>query len=881
VGEAGGHPYIAMELVVGKTLTKVARCLNLKEKIAVLRDIAEATHAAHRSGLLHLDLKPGNVLMPSLERGELHPMVADFGLYAEGAGALSGEQTKVSIGTPPFSSPEQLMGDLRDLDRRSDIYALGVMLYTLLANALPFDAKGPEALKAATLSESPVPLRGRVSDVPEDLEAVVRKAMAKSKSARYDSAQSMADDLQRFLDGEAVQARPTTLAYQLRKWIQRHRGAAWSMGVASVLLVGVGVWAGSAVVRTRTQAARDQQRLQWAQDVEEQMRVEHMAPLHALTPTIQRLRSEAKAMEWEQARRADGAGAFALGRALVALGQEKEAFTHLNRAWDLGYRTPQSAFHLGLAKSRRYLSLMRRLKAIPDPQNRAQEEQRLDKELRQPALMMLSQAHALPDEAIYIEASRALLEGRSKEAIAGAKALEKFAPWNAEAPLLMAQASASLAETLKASGDSSGAAEAWNEAMEAMDRGLSVSRSDPFFFFQQADLYMRRSSAEFGPGTTTPWHPKAKVSIEMGIRANPEFSGLLSLKAFLLHQEAFAKLNHQEDADPALKEGVAAAREAVRLDPDDPQAVSTLCIISRLYALKRMRAGEDATKELEALVEPQKRAISLEPYSPAPHQGFSSLLNTLGNQLKDRGGDPLPYFEASCSEMEQTFQLAPQQLQRLSNILHSENEVIEELLLQGKDPSTHLAKTRETIERSKGTLDSNALFMKNKSRALRYQAQWEWEQGQDPQASLIASQVALEGSLRINPTQIDSFWERGEFELLQARMALKDPVRLRLHLRNATQAYERFQALAPGDVNGLLGLGFTARRASEGGIQEPYVDRGVKAMRQVMTQAPGVPEVQALLGTLLLKSSPEEGERLLRGALEKSPRLKHLYGPRI
>src|SRR5262249_13214690 len=141
VGEINGRPYIAMELVDGPTLIAAAPGMSLEQKVAVLADVADAAHAAHALGLIHRDLKPGNVLMKPLDDGRWHAYVTDFGLARDVATGMA-SVTVDAVGTPQYMAPEQARGDV--VDRRADVYSLGVMLYTLLVGRPLFDAGVPE-----------------------------------------------------------------------------------------------------------------------------------------------------------------------------------------------------------------------------------------------------------------------------------------------------------------------------------------------------------------------------------------------------------------------------------------------------------------------------------------------------------------------------------------------------------------------------------------------------------------------------------------------------------------------------------------------------------------------------------------------------------------
>lgn len=642
VGQAGGIPFIVMPRIDGQPLDRAAEDMALEQKLVLVRRVAEAVHTAHGQGLIHRDLKPSNILVEQPEDGPPRPVVLDFGI----ARSLTGDGLTASgdwAGTPSYMAPEQMGGHGETFDRRTDVYALGATLYRLLAGRPPHGAEGGLPRVHAPHDEPPrlVPL-----GIPADVEAVVFKCLETSKERRYASALALAEDLGRYLEGEPVRARRITGFVRFRKWLHRHRAAAWVAAVAVPLLVAALGWGAWSSWRAEERQRLAQRFGAQVEQVEALVRYSQMAPLRDASldrVELRRLLGSIRETLSSGDTPSRALAHHALGQGHLALDELDRAREHLQTAWDLGHRTPEVAADLGRALSELYRDRLTVLERVGDLGGREsvrdQLRRRLDRtfgdpgelqkqlqaSLGDPARDLLTHESTIYESTIHESAIhspsqtlRTLIlfhDGRPAEALEHLAQLPPRPAWDYEPLRLEGDIRRSWAVELHAEGGDTADADA--------RRQLELAR-----------------------------HAYAQV-----LTVAQSHAAVLRDDAQAIYLLARLDLLASEELDPLLEEGLDNLRKAQQLHPDDlgPQLwIPRLLHLAAEHAIDR---GQDPTQQLEAALEAGRRALDIDADSPTLWYELGRVHGSLARWNWSRGGDPAPHLE---SALEAFAQLPPE-----------------------------------------------------------------------------------------------------------------------------------------------------------------------------------------------------------------------------
>jgi serine/threonine-protein kinase len=497
VGQIDGHVFLAMQYVQGPTLRALARELDLETKIELLEQVARAIQAAHAGGVLHRDLKPGNIIVERRPNGSLHAHVLDFGI-ARAARATDSAAAPDLLGTPAYAAPEQLVAN-GSVDQRTDVYGLGAITYAVLAEQAPFFGASRGEVRDRVLGEDPIRLGLVVPGTPDDLETIVSVAMAKDPNWRYASAAAFADDLGRWRRGEPIRSRTAGPIYRAGTWLRRRWPAAVLLAVVLVL-VGAAVGAGLRVRhQNRLRQALIDQHQNVIDQIDDLLRRARMMPLHDTTPAESIARDRLATVEASLLATgplARGPAYYALGFGHLMLREFDEAEDWLQAAVGSGLADPEVESALGIAQAMRLLTSADR-GPVSDPERVSAAVEHL-----------AASGPGTVDRDSFHRALALMLEGRFDEALESARESSRRVPWLYEALQLEGDILVARSRVREANGDPEGALADLASAGDAYERGLEVARSDAWLYRADAERVHRIIEIRLRTGDLDPDDPE-------------------------------------------------------------------------------------------------------------------------------------------------------------------------------------------------------------------------------------------------------------------------------------------------------------------------------------------------------------------------------------
>lgn len=647
-----GRPWFVLNYIQGEPVNDYCKhqSLTLVERLALFQKLCEAIEYAHQWGVVHRDLKPGNIL---IDEASGKPVVLDFGIATK-CEDDNLTRTGQMLGTVFYSSPEQIRGEVADLDLRSDIFSLGILLYELVDNRKPFESNNLTETSYQIIYQDTPALHTK--QVPQDLSAIIFKCLNKSPSDRYQLVSELIADLQNFKQGRSVTAHPVGPVYMLSRWVRRRPYLSTAILLTSLMitgLTGATIWQSwSKQEFAARQALITQHFDQVAQEIESGAQLVYSRPLHNIENALAGFEQKYKNLKLEAGSVNSASLPFvnyALGRAALGMGYNQEALQFLKIAWEAGFRDPLLALSLGQAYMHNFADAIFQISLMQYSQTQTRALEAAQQKFLLPAKQYLQTGASAKHEKALI--ARAILLHINKDTASALKLLNEAAErssWPVLAMIERGNLYLEIAEEKILEGNRASAHEAITHAEKMFTDATNIARSHPdslkgWCIARTRKLQLRNlEQPEQSAIMMKLIEPCDSLIVLRPRSASAYVQTGLAYMSVARHMR-----NQGDDPKTYLDKAADFTRSALQISPAHSKALRLSGSIHLTRALWVYETGGDGSELLAAAISAFDKATEMTPGDNELIEELARALHRAGKVEYNNGGDGDAAYEKS------------------------------------------------------------------------------------------------------------------------------------------------------------------------------------------------------------------------------------------
>jgi serine/threonine-protein kinase len=800
--------YISMQYIEGETLDKLNNKLSVTEKVQIIKQVAKGLHAAHLTGLIHRDIKPTNILVKQKQNGKYTPYITDFGISKQlDSPALTKEHA--ATGSPNYMSPEQAAGDkYKAPDIRTDIYSLGVTLYEMLTGKLPHFGETSIEVMFKIINQEPKPVCKQNPSIPKDLGSIVMKCLEKHPANRYQSAQELLEDLNRFLKGDPVKARQAGFAYKIYKKITKHPIATTVTTLLTVfLLMVLGFWI-SEKVHTAKKIAISQQLGQIINNSEHIMRIAHMMPIHNLEGDLQKVENETtkiKLLVEKMGTAGKAPGLYALGKCYTILGKEVIAKTCFEKAYNMGYKNNDLFYQLGIAYGKTYLKQHDKLKKALNSKTFATKKANLKKQYIDKAIKMFNKVkNSKTHTKYYGKALVSYINQDYNTALEYCNKSRKNNNWFYEALLLSGQIHITLAEQAEIAGFFKKAEKEYGFALEKINKAIEIAKSDTDCYKTLASLWIKRfTNSRKNTEKILLYKKNALWALQKAKQTNSKDSDLyIKFAAFYWHWAEY-QMEAGKDFKKDVEKGIEAAKNALKYNSKSYEAYHHLGNCYLYQGIYKMFSGENPKVSFEKAEFNFEKSKKMAPSFILNYTNLGVVFAYLSQYYYFHGQNPISTLDNAVHNFLIAERIDPNNIFIYSNLGGVYYLAGNFLYNIGKDPEIQYKKAIESYEKALNLSPAeNALYV-NISGTYVSIAEFKMREGLSPQPFIKKAIINAKKSIELFNNNSYGYINLASSYLIFAKYKMRKKQNAENELSLAKKFCDKAVALTPDSVDAL------------------------------------------------------------------------------